>query len=210
MRKLLFVAFVLVLSEGSMVFAQDDFNKFELYGGYSHSRVDRGSGADDFDEIGDIDNFFENRQGFHGFEAAVVGNVSRYVGGKFDFSAQWNNDEGILIDAAPGRVRSSLFNILGGFQFKDNSTDNTSAVRPFAHALIGAAVARNEFAALDDLPGVDDDVDETGFAAAIGGGLDFRLNDSVDLRAFQVDWNPMRFNGETRHNFRFGIGLVLH
>ena len=68
----------------------------------------------------------------------------------------------------------------------------------------------------------------TGFAAAIGGGLDIRLTPRIDLRAIQIDYNPMRFDfsdfgavgipgtptplGEPRrtlHNFRIGIGIVI-
>ena len=41
---------------------------------------------------------------------------------------------------------------------------------------------------------------ETGVAAAFGGGLDVRLNDRLDFRAFQVDYNPIKFDGRADHN----------
>lgn len=53
-------------------------------------------------------------------------------------------------------------------------------------------------------------VSDTGLAAALGGGLDIRLNKRLDLRAIQVDYNPTRLFGSTQHNIRIGIGIVIH
>jgi len=44
---------------------------------------------------------------------------------------------------------------------------------------------------------------------AFGGGLDIRLNDRLDIRAVQVDWNPIRSGGVTTNNLRFGVGIVI-
>ena len=54
------------------------------------------------------------------------------------------------------------------------------------------------------------DFGESGFAAALGAGLDVRASDRFDLRVFHVDYNPTRFGGATQHNLRLGIGLVVH
>ncbi len=58
-------------------------------------------------------------------------------------------------------------------------------------------------------PTVSFEESETGFAAAVGGGIDFRVNDRVDIRAVQFDWNPVRDNGQVSHNFRVGIGIIF-
>ena len=50
---------------------------------------------------------------------------------------------------------------------------------------------------------------ETGLSGVVGGGIDIKVNDRVDVRAIQFDWNPTRLGGETQHNFRVGIGLVF-
>lgn len=50
---------------------------------------------------------------------------------------------------------------------------------------------------------------ETGLAGILGGGIDFRVNDRVDIRAIQFDYNPTRLSGETQHNFRIGVGVVF-
>jgi hypothetical protein len=39
--------------------------------------------------------------------------------------------------------------------------------------------------------------------------VDFRINERVDFRAFQFDWNPIRSEGQTSHNFRIGIGFIF-
>jgi hypothetical protein len=47
----------------------------------------------------------------------------------------------------------------------------------------------------------------TGPAFALGGGLDIRLTKRLELRAFQIDYNPSRIKEETFQNVRLGIGL---
>ena len=116
-----------------------------------------------------------------------------------------------------------LHNILGGIQIKDNSDEPT--FKPFAHALFGVGRTSADLSQFDNIL---EDFEDSGFAAAIGGGLDIRLTPRIDLRAIQIDYNPMRFDfsdfgaigipgtptplGEqkrTLHNFRIGIGIVF-
>jgi hypothetical protein len=197
----------------SIAAAQSDYKKFEFFGGYSHNRVDTGIGDDD-PSLGDI---IDEREGFNGFEASATGNLSRYFGLKFDFSAHFKN-QSFPINNIPGAnvdIDSRLFNILGGVQVKDNSTDKT--FKPFAHALVGAAHARNELSfnniaciAIVPSPCSNTTVTETGFAGAFGGGIDIRASDRVDVRVIQFDYNPTRLFDSTQHNFRIGVGIVFH
>ncbi len=111
---------------------------------------------------------------------------------------------------------NSLYNALGGVQFKDNASD--TRLKPFGHALVGIGVARTKIknftstttgTTTTTLFG-DDSLTDRGVAMAFGGGLDVKLSDKVDLRAVQVDYNPIRLNGSFDHNVRFGIGFVFH
>ena len=43
---------------------------------------------------------------------------------------------------------------------------------------------------------------------AVGGGLDIKINEKIDLRAIQVDYAPI-FSGFLQNNIRFGVGLVF-
>ena len=203
---------LMLLVSASICTAQTDYKKFEFFGGYSHNRVDTGIGDDD----PDFDDVVDEREGFHGFNVAATGNFSRYLGVKGDFSAHFKNQ---TLQFAPGvqlDVDSRLLNFLGGIQVKDNSTEGT--FKPFAHALVGVAHGRNRVgnfvcgpsACPSFLPPANFTETDTGFAGAFGGGIDIRLNNRVDIRAIQADYNPTKLFDSTQHNFRIGVGIVFH
>ena len=221
MKKIFLILSIFAISSVS-VFAQDDYKKGEFFIGYSNGQVDTGI------ERGEIPGDpIEERQNFNGFNASGVYNVNRYVGLKADVSGTYRSDSfdftspTITVPAGgttgPNRISfdadSSLYNVLGGVQFKDNSSD--ARVKPFAHALVGAGIARVKVDNVNCSPGLDcsffNDLDdtETGLAGAFGGGIDIKLSDRVDFRIVQVDYNPIRFDGGTQNNFRIGIGLVF-
>jgi hypothetical protein len=205
---------MLMITCASIAAAQSaDYKKFEVFAGYSHNRVDTGIGAND----DDIDDFLDEREGFHGFNVSATGNVTRYIGFKFDVSGHFKSRSvpfGTIASAAD--IDSQIYNFLGGVQLKDNSTDVT--FKPFAHALVGLGHVRakvnfsNDFCiAISPSPcPVDSTESENGFAGAFGGGIDIRASDKIDIRVIQVDYNPMRVSGTTLHNFRFGVGIVFH
>ena len=219
-RSMFLTAAVLVgLLWASAAMAQD-YRKFEVFGGYSHNRVDVGP-VEDFDPSDDLEfnDIFDEREGFNGFNASVVGNFSRYIGAKFDYSYHQKS-----FSFGPDNTTIRLHNILGGIQIKDNSTEGR--LKPFAHALVGVGRTSADLSEFDNSL---EDFDDAGFAAAIGGGLDVRVSRKVDVRVFQFDYNPMRFDftdfgasgivgtptfqgnlKRTLHNFRIGVGIVFH
>jgi opacity protein-like surface antigen len=108
--------------------------------------------------------------------------------------------------------------------------------KPFGHALFGVA---NQKVDVDSpqLPAIfgisDFSVNETSFAMAFGGGLDIKLNDRIDIRAVQIDWNiinrgdqqtgivlaptpfqtvgsPFVIPGTRQDNLRLSVGIVIH
>jgi hypothetical protein len=186
----------------------DEDNKNEFYGGYSYQRTTN----------------LGNSRNFNGFEVAYTRNVSRYFGIKADVSGAFRGDDFSIggFDATNGaytyrgETRSEVYNFLGGVQIKDNAS--RKRFKPFAHALAGVAVNRNRFSRLTctqgTCPSFVDQVDsfkstDTGFAAAIGGGLDIRINDKIDFRAIQIDYNPIYSDRRFDNNVRFGIGVVF-
>lgn len=212
MRKLVLFA-ILIVATASMAFAQstNDYNKVEVYGGYSHNRVD--TGLDDGDtELSDV---IDEREGFNGFNASITGNITRYFGLKGDFSFH-RKDKTFPIGAASVDIESSVFNFVGGVQIKDNSKE--TRFKPFAHAMIGAARVRNRAdfsnnvcAAVFPSPcPVDFTETETGFAGVFGGGLDIRAGKRIDIRVIQFDYNPTTVFDATQHNFRIGAGIAFH
>ena len=206
---------ILIAACASLAVAQDDYKKFEFFGGYSHNRIDTGIGDDD-PSLGDIIN---KREGFNGFNTSVTGNVSRRVGLKFDFSGHFKSRSiplAPILPLAAGTVdiNSRLYNFLGGVQIKNNSSDAT--FKPFAHALVGAAHGRNRVSVSDAgcvaiFPDPCNFTEtDTGFAGAFGGGIDIRASDRIDIRVIQIDYNPTRLFDSTQHNFRIGVGIVIH
>ena len=193
------MATLLVAFAAPLAFAQaaDDYNKADVGVLYSHNRVD--VGVQDPNQ-----NFLGEREGFNGVEAFVKGNVSRYVGlkGSYSFNRKSFDINGGTA-ATTFDVDADLHQFLGGVEFKDNARE--TGVKPFAHVLAGAAHARADVSN----PTLSFEESETGFAAAVGGGVDFKLSDRVDLRAVQFDYNPTRDNGQTSHNFRVGIGFIF-
>lgn len=120
MRKLLFSMFIMACA-ASFSFAQsDDYNKVDVYVGFSHARVDFGGDS----------------EGFNGVEGAVTGNFSRYIGVKGDYAFHYKK-----FDApAPFEVNAKTHTLVGGLQFKDNSKE--TKVKPFAHLMAGFTAAR--------------------------------------------------------------------
>ena len=197
--------------------ATDGYKKGEFFIGYSNGQIDTGLGDVDDEEFGiDID----ERETFHGFNTSGVYNVSRYFGVKADVSGVYNDRDFSFTVPTGGtgttgtvsfETKNSLYNFLGGVQIKDNS--RSGRFKPFAHALVGAAHARTKINNVVCPVGVDCSPivsgSETGLAGAFGGGVDVRLNNSVQLRAIQVDYNPIWLDGTRQNNIRLGVGLVF-
>ena len=209
------VAFVMIAD--LCLFAQSDETKrAEFFAGYSF-----GSAGVNFGAGGLAAQVYRGRAGHDGFNASAVVNVSRYIGikgdvsgtyksGRFSFqvpSGSQNNTIATIVFSG----KSSIYNFLGGFQVKDNASKRRLA--PFAHALVGAARRNNEIKGgpilcILIIPCASSTT-ETGFAGAFGGGLDVRLGKRIALRLFQIDYNPIKFNAGTDHNYRFSTGLVF-
>ena len=202
---------MMILALASIAAAQSDYKRFEFFAGYSHNQTDTGIRDDD----PGLGNIFGSRESTHGFETSVTGNVSRYVGMKFDFSAHFNKRTVVFPTFSHAlEFDSRLYNFLGGVQVKDNASQKT--VKPFAHALAGVAHSHLTSRIKNDVCiGNCPDIfrgtsSDTGFAGAFGGGIDIRLSRRFDVRAIQLDYNPTKLLDGTQHNLRTGIGIVLH
>ena len=206
-----FLIFTLLLCCASLAFAQtDDYSKGEFFAGYSVNRVDLGESGDP-----DVDDVVGDGRYFQGFNASGVINVSKYVGLKADVSGHYKNFEATI----PGftnraEINASLYNVLGGVQIKNNSKERR--VKPFAHALFGVGITKAKLndAFCREAFGTNCPSEfresETAFSMAFGGGLDVRASRRVSFRVFQVDYNPLRKNGQTTNNVRFSFGIVFH
>jgi len=231
MKRILTLATVLLICTTTAFAQSDDYKKWEFFGGYS---------ALNFDNLGDdtdnaaVNDLLSEKNTLRGFELAVTRNFHKYVGAKFDYSLHLREDD-FSRPAGSGTVDTTVQNFLGGLQVKDNSEDGPR-FKPFAHALFGVANQKLDVDSpqLPVVLGVSDfHVNETSFAMAFGGGIDIKLNDRIDIRAAQIDWNiikrgdqqlgivlvptpfqtvgqPFVIPGTRQDNLRLSIGVVIH
>ena len=220
MFKRIFTALSISLLSVAAASAQaiDDYKKGEFFIGYSNAQVDTGLNSDTDNSVRD---FFRDRASFNGINASGVYNVSRYVGIKGDVSGTFNTTRfsDSFVDPGTGttytasfKTSNSLYNVLGGVQLKDNSREGR--IKPFAHAMVGLGHVRTKVSDLQcspilACPVLEESFSDNGFSGVFGGGLDIKVNNSIQIRAIQVDYNPIWIGGGTDHNLRLGAGIVF-
>ena len=209
-QALLFTA--IIASASLLATAQGGINRAEFFGGYSHNRVDAGFDIDEFDEE------FGGRVGAHGVNISVTGNFSKWVGAKVDY-AHHQKRETVSFDVFDFKQKYTNDTIMGGIQIKNNAKDGPR-VKPFFHALAG--MSRQKFTVTEETEDIDLSFAQNNFTFAIGGGVDVKVSKNVDIRVFQLDYNPTYYkdvefpeaevylNGRLQNNFRFGFGIVFH
>jgi hypothetical protein len=217
--KNLILAVSLTALSSLAVFSQTtttDYKKGEFYVGYSNGQVDTG-----LDTGNSVGSFFRDRANFNGVDASGVYNVSRYFGVKGDFSATYNSTRfsDSFVDpvtntpfTASFKTTNSLYNVVGGVQVKDNSREGR--FKPFGHAMVGLGHMRTKVSDVQctptlNCPVINESFSDNGFSGIFGGGLDFRVNDHFQIRAIQVDYNPIWANGDVNNNLRLGAGIVF-
>ena len=231
MKRILTLSTVLLICTTTAFAQSSEYKKWEFFGGYS---------ALNFDNLGDdtdnaaVNDLLSEKNTLRGFELAITRNFHQYEGAKFDYSLHLREDN-FSRPAGSGTVDTTVQNFLGGIQVKDNSEDGPR-FKPFAHALFGVAVQKIDLDS-PQLPlvlGISDfHVNETSFSMAFGGGIDIKLNDRIDIRAAQIDWNiitrgdqqlgivlvptpfqtvgqPFVIPGTRQDNLRLSIGIVIH
>jgi hypothetical protein len=137
-----------------------------------------------FADIGPVGHLDFDEKG-RGFEAAVVGNVSRYLGIMGDFSAHFSSNEfAVPFTSSPsatqvGTIKPRLFDFLAGPEIK---VRNRTRLMPFVHALFGIAHSTATFQTTGSVVNFSRTDAETGFAMAFGGGGDIRITRRFSFR----------------------------
>ena len=118
----------------------------------------------------------------NGWEASVQYKFRDWIGGVADFDGHYGSI---------GGVGTSVHSFLFGPQ-----VSLPSKVSPFAHVLLGGA----HFSASGS--------GDTAFSMAIGGGMDYQVNDRFSWRIIQGDYLMTRFFGDTQNNGRISTGII--
>ena len=160
MKTLLMAVTILVWGVSAM--AQEEYPKAELFGGYQ------------FTHLGPSLNV-------NGWNAAVNGNINRWVGVTADFSGSYKGG---------GHMYTYMF----GPAF----CVRTKTVTPFVHALFGGTT-------IGEGGG-----NGGAFSMGLGGGMDVNAGRHLALRLLQADWFLLHAGGETaKKNVRVSTGLVF-
>jgi hypothetical protein len=155
-----------------------------------------------------------------GFEGAIIKNLNRRIGLKADFSAyfgHYNEDDfpPCAQSTCPTQTAEShtrLFHILAGPEIK---LRNHTRIGPFGHILAGGAHSSTNFHTAGPALNFSGSTNQTGFALALGGGLDVRIRGRIGFRLSADDgwvYNAKQANGAASvvHPFRFSLGLLFH
>jgi opacity protein-like surface antigen len=199
MKKLSFLALLVVLCLPLAVSAQEAAPKVEIFGGYSFLRLNLDAvpgSADVGANLGNLDT--------HGFNVSFAGNPARHIGIVSEFS-QYTKSETFNVLGSPiadgVNVKFRVLTLL----FGPRVTLHRGKVEPFVHALFGGARASAEAAAL----GLSQEDVGYAFAYALGGGLDVKVHNNIAIRLGQVDYLGARAGGEGLNNFRYSVGVVI-
>ncbi len=214
--KRFFLLTTLIALCASPTYAQDR-SRPEFFAGYSFETLDSGIKSSDFAGTGIPSTSLEQRYKLNGFNVSATGYLTKRLGITGEFSAGFErriDDFGVV----QTRAKFSVYNLTAGPQVKFFSNRRAT---PFVHALFG--VARRSLKETVDASGgspitfAEDNT--TSFAMNLGGGIDVRLNDRIDIRVIQVDYNPIFlksrtvedvvFPSRTAQGLRFSIGLVF-
>lgn len=121
---------------------------------------------------------------YGGWQAQASFNFNRNFGLTTDFGGQYRNVLG---------VRAQQYEYLFGPRVMLRGHRATL----FAHGLVGA----NTFHAAG--------ASTHGFAAGVGGGLDYNVGNRFAIRVIQADYLRTRLSNEWFHDARIGVGIVL-
>lgn len=244
MKRFWFVLILLVTGAPATL-AQNDYHRWEVAGSFVYAKQEPNSGQqtvvegpdtfsfqpctpDGADILGhDLQRIFCQRRGFKGFNASVAYNFRKHFGVVGDLTYLYKNDRtvddfGAHIDT--NRLRDRTWEVMGGLQIKNN--DKERRFKPFFHVLAGLARQSSHDVQTSTGPfnfTLNDRV--TSFAMKIGAGADIRMGKRIDLRVFEINYNPifardrhvpgnadfdLTVAGKRADNLTLGVGIVIH
>jgi opacity protein-like surface antigen len=176
------VALLVVCSFNAL--GQTETPKADIFAGYAYGRIDA-----NIDYIG-----------AQGFGLSVTGNVNRVFGltGEYSYG---RGDLDSFLGGAGVNTRINTHLALFGPRLHARSEKATG----FVHALFGVANAGVGASVL----GSNISIGDTNFAMGYGGGVDINVSKNFAIRLAQVDYIPVRVEGEWANNFRFMAGVVF-
>jgi opacity protein-like surface antigen len=208
MIRLASATITLIFLIGSFALAQGSTPKVQVFGGFSLVHTSPGglTGVDMDSALRQPVNTFGIASNFNGWNAEAQYNISRWLG----IAADFGGHNGKPVIAASGSTVSGLpngsaYSFLAGPVL---SYRTKSRMTPFVHALFGWERASLNASNLSGVssPATSAATAYTDVAAALGGGLDFRVSRHFALRLAQVDDFYTTHNLNKFYGSAFGIG----
>lgn len=213
-------AFLLLLLQTSLAFAQQEYPRAEVFGGYSYLHIDtQGVTGSTLDAICN-DAFgtgtcppgsFQVHTNFSGWNGAVQANFNRWAGVAADFSGHYGTPVTISAQAQTILMNNGITGIPPkatsySYLFGPVVSSRHDRFTLFGHALFGAndlsATLKSGSVKGFAIPGLT--ASDTAFAAAFGGGADSRIAENL---AFRVQGDYLL----TTHDFSGGVqGIAKH
>jgi hypothetical protein len=162
-----------------------DDAKFDVFAGYSYLRANPSTNG--------VSSF-----GLNGGSASIAYHATPWLSAVADFGGYTNSN--LFNSGSSGTATTYLFG-------PRVSLHHVWRIHPFAQALFGVAHSNANL--------FDTTNSHNAFAAAIGGGFDFRISHHWSLRPLQVEYLPTRFpeltaGRQTQDNLRASTGIVFH
>ena len=199
MRKYLLAAVVLCLA--ALPLAAQDSSKVEIFGGFQYLRDGNVDGAGDGLNV-------------PGWNASATYYFHQHVGITADFSGNYRS--ATISNASLGEAQQFPISFRAyTYTFGPVVSWNAGkSMKPFAHALFGAANLRPTGCVI--FSGSPDECGAgtyKGFTAMIGGGIDTNSSGRLSYRIIQLDWaflpTTLGPSGQS-NNFRASTGLLIH
>jgi hypothetical protein len=144
-----------------------------------------------------------NRQNLNGWEFTGTYRFLPFLGLAADVSGHY----GPSVGNSNGTSRTHQYTYLFGPE-----VSLPSRVSPFAHVLFGGthqSISASSFAGSNIVNSVLATTD-SGFATAIGAGIDLKLVPHVWIRPIQIDYLVTRLHSGTQNQARVSAGVVVH
>src|ERR1700678_3491396 len=197
-------AITLTILIGSFAFAQDSTPKVQVYGGYALVHSPTGGLSDTMldENLHQRSDAFGLASNFNGWNAEGQYNVSPWIGIAADFGgrtgSQITGKSGIS-----GMPSQNAYSFLGGpvLSYRTNSK-----FTPFAHVLAGWDRTSLSASTITgpSAPVPVTATNYTGFAVALGGGVDYKIIPHFALRLGQVDYYHTSLNLNKFYTSAFG------
>lgn len=140
-----------------------------------------------------------NKRNLNGWEFSGTYRFLPFLGVTADFSGHY----GASVSGSSSNVHQQ--NYLFGPE-----VSLPARVSPFAHVLFGSS---HQSVSAGPAPGGGFSIgaeSTSGFATAVGGGIDLKVIPHVWVRPIQIDYVATRFHGGTQNQPRVSAGIVLH